>query len=245
MTIRSVRRKKLSDEVCEQLEQMIINGEFEPNQKMKSEAELAAMFNVSKTVIREALSVLKAKGLIEGRAGSGNYLREQNGESVVASFASTVLINRDALIELLELRRGLEVEAASLAAKRATSEDIRLLKEANEWLARSNATGQLDEAIESDFEFHKRLFDATHNSVFVKVFQSISAIFKEGITATKTQSAHIKGRHLEGIEEHNRIIAAIENRSSRDARREMRQHLRNNESKTWKLDMDQADPENA
>ncbi|MCM3714333.1 FadR family transcriptional regulator [Alkalihalobacillus oceani] len=233
MSITPIRRQKIYEEIVQQIYQLIRRGDYKEGDKLPAEGKLAEEFGVSKTVVREAMSVLKASGVVESRSGSGNFIRKLEGETFVQSIGPS-LLNIQSLIEILELRRALEIEAASLAADRATEEDIELLKEYNRKLASSE---KLEERVENDFLFHKTLFYATHNSAFIKVFDSISSLFKSGIEESKKQSSNLPNRHKEGVEEHFTIMEAISEKDEKKARATMREHLKNNEWKTWKIKM--------
>ncbi|NEU32122.1 FadR family transcriptional regulator [bacterium LRH843] len=105
----------------------------------------------------------------------------------------------------------------SIAAERATKEDIEQLIETNEVMSMAIQKGM--NTLEEDYEFHRLLFLATHNSVFKKVFDTISGLLKEGMAVNKLKRTHPK-RNLEGVEEHSNIIKAIKNKDAIAARRQ-------------------------
>ncbi|NEU31805.1 FadR family transcriptional regulator [bacterium LRH843] len=230
-SIKKIKKKRIYEEVISELESLIKRGVYKVGDKLPSEEELSKAFSVSKSAVREAMSVLKSSGIIQVKQGIGTFLSEAPGSSAVTNITSMLLLSEFPLIEVFELRRALEVEAVSLAVLRGTDEDIQKLTETNEAMLSAIKKGMT--AAEEDYEFHRLLFLATHNSVFIKVFNSISEILKEGIAATKSQKAHPE-RNFEGVEEHRNIIKAIEKKDSTAARRAMRLHLYNNETKTWK-----------
>ncbi|WHY70545.1 FadR/GntR family transcriptional regulator [Fictibacillus enclensis] len=233
MEFTPIKRQKIYEEIVDQIYKMLIESKFEEGSKLPPEGALAERFGVSKTVVREALSVLKTNGVIESRPGSGNFIRKIDGGSFVSSI-STSLLNKEALIEILELRRALEIEAASLAAERATEEDIKKLLLINHNLKEATT---LEDAIEQDFSLHESIFHATHNSAFVTVFISISSLIKNAIKESKIKSKKIPGRQLEGVREHFEIIEAIKEKDDIKARDKMRSHLENNELKTLNIDI--------
>jgi GntR family transcriptional repressor for pyruvate dehydrogenase complex len=235
--IGKIVKKRIFEEVVIAIKDKIKDGIYKPGDRLPSEEEMSKYFDVSKTVIREAMSVLKSNGLIESRPGLGTFLRQAPGSSAVTPIISMLLLTEFPLVEILELRRGLEVEAASLAAERATDEEISVLMKKNDAMLEAIQNGRL--AIEEDYGFHKAIFYATHNSALIKVFNSISSVLKEGISVSKIQSSDIPGRHMEGCVEHLEIIQAISERDSKKGRQTMRKHLYNNETKTWNLDRTQ------
>lgn len=237
MEFQKIERKRVYEDVIVQIEQMIKEGNYKPGDKLPPLVELCEKFSVSRTVIREAMSVLSAYGLVDINLGTGIFIRKSSSSNIASPITSLLLLNQESVKDLLELRRGLEVEAASLAAERATDDDISMLKQCNNGLREAiNNHSDILEAVEEDYKFHKTLFQATGNEIFVKVFDSVSHIFKEGIKLSKMQSVKIPGRALEGVAEHELIIHAIERKNKSDARKMMRQHLYNNEKKTWNLE---------
>lgn len=237
MSITPINKKRIYEEIVAQIEKMIIDGEYKPGDKLPTEDELASKFSVSKTVIREAMSVLKANGLVVSRPGSGNYIRKSTGAGFVTHLTSILLLNEESVKEMVALRRGLEIEAAAIAAEQATEHDIESLIDIHKQLKMA-INVSIEEAVEKDYEFHKMVFTATHNTIFIKVFNSVfSKIIKQVITLSKKQSSeHNPKRHMEGIREHEEIIKAIKTKDKVEARAAMLTHLQNNEKKTWKLD---------
>jgi GntR family transcriptional regulator, transcriptional repressor for pyruvate dehydrogenase complex len=228
-----IRRQKIYEEIVDQIYKMLDDGEYSEGDKLPPEGALAERFAVSKTVVREALSVLKTNGVVESRPGSGNFIRRIDGGSFVSSIR-TSLLNKESLIEILELRRALEVEAASLAAERANDEDIEKLFRVNQMLKEAKT---FDEAVEKDFNFHENIFNATHNSAFIRVFTSISSLIQDAIKESKIQSIKSPVRQAEGVQEHIEIIKAIKEKDNSKARDTMRTHLENNEIKTLNIDL--------
>ncbi|MCM3714328.1 FadR family transcriptional regulator [Alkalihalobacillus oceani] len=228
-----IRKKKISEEIVHHICNMVHDGDLQSGSKLPSEGTLAEKFGVSKTVVREAMSVLKTSGVIKGLPGSGNFINNLDGGLFVTSIAPA-LLDKESVLEIFELRRGLEIEAASLAADRATLEEIEELREINRKLSEAKI---LEETIEQDFRFHECLIKATHNSSFIKVFSTISTLFKNGIKENKMKSINIPGRQAEGVDEHNKIIESIQEKNSQQARKNMRNHLQNNELRTWNIDL--------
>lgn len=142
-----------------------------------------------------------------------------------------VVVGKSQLQAVLEFRRGMEVEACSLATIRGTDQDLLKIKQAHEKLIIANAAGQT--GIEENYEFHYAIIVASHNSIYQEVFHTVSQKLKEGIRISKLQSMKLPGRFEEVDKEHRKIIEAMFKRDVELASSAMREHLLNNEQKIW------------
>ncbi|WP_185861615.1 FadR/GntR family transcriptional regulator [Peribacillus cavernae] len=231
MTLKPIKKRRLFEDIVLAVEEYIIDKNIQPGEKLPSENELSTLFNVSKTAVREAMSVLNAGGIIETRSGAGIFLREIS-EGTIAQCITKNLMNKKELQEILEFRKGLEIEAAALAATRRTEEDLTVIKQAHERLIEINNSGGL--GVEEDFMFHYSIINASHNSIYKEVFDKVSEKFEDVMRVTKTQSANVPGRFNEGHKEHEQIIEALSQKNPVMASEAMRNHLARNETKIWK-----------
>ena len=166
------REERLSARAAEQIAHIILDQRLPVSAKLPSERQLAEALGVSRTVIREAIRLLEAKGLVEVRTGSGAVVRGISPEPVTESI--TMLLgagDSGVSFEDVQTVRGvLEVAAAGLAAEKATPEDIARLEQA---FARMVHAGTVEEQIQADYDFHLALAKATHNQVFVLLLQAL------------------------------------------------------------------------
>ena len=126
--LKPIRPKRISDQVFEQLKDHIFRGHFKPGQQLMPERELAQILGVSRPTVREAINKLVNIGLIEQRQGQGTFVTSP-ADSVVKNPLAAVVDGQDiTLMDLLEVRLGLECNAATMAAQRATDEDIQDLE---------------------------------------------------------------------------------------------------------------------
>lgn len=222
------RDKLLSDRVAERLQELIIERKLEIGEKLPPERELAEMFGVSRTVIRESLTYLKAKGLVEVQQGGGAVVTNMDSNHLYESI-SLFLHQMPEDIEyrhIAELRKIVEVEIAGLAADRATDEDIArieskigLMKKDYEVLrADSDARHRFARA---DVEFHLALAVATQNPLLPIMFSPILDILEK----QRTASIDIPNSAKRAIEYHEAIKSAIKKRDAYAARMAMRDHL--------------------
>ncbi|RFU70302.1 FadR family transcriptional regulator [Peribacillus saganii] len=232
MDLKSIKKKNLYEEIVYQIIQFTQNENLKPGDKLPPENKLMDLFDVSKTSVREALNILATRGIIEKRPGVGSILKEVTGSVFVENIANRLIMGEQALREILEFRRVIEVEAAGLAAERATKEQINKLREAHLNLIKANENGGI--GIEEDYLFHYIIIISSGNSIFSSIFDTISTRFFEAIKITKNQSVMLSQQYITDThKEHQKILEAIEAKDAYAARSEMLEHLQKNEQKLW------------
>jgi GntR family transcriptional repressor for pyruvate dehydrogenase complex len=214
-----VRSQRLSDKVAEELLASVTSGQLEAGNKLPSERELSEQFGVSRTVIREAVRSLAAKGVLEVRAGSGVHVAEVNAASV--SDQMNLFLRGQAPLDygkINEVRTTLEIRTARLAAERATEADVAELEASCE---RMEKVDDVEAASIEDVEFHRGVAKATHNELFLVMLDSIGGILLEIRRAT----LGVPGRLEEGARYHRRILERIAAHDVDGAGEAMREHL--------------------
>ncbi|MBB5753567.1 FadR/GntR family transcriptional regulator [Prosthecomicrobium pneumaticum] len=220
----SGRRPKLAERLTATLRRQIAGGEPRPGQKLPSEAQLSASFGVSRTVVREAIAALAADGLVEARQGVGVFVRER----ATAAFQSIGLEGGARIshaLNVLEVRMGLEIESAALAAERRNAAQEAAIHEAviefDRLLARGEATGR------ADFEFHRAIAVATNNPYYVQVLDALGRrAIPCDVTSPWGTDAVLSRAYQEGLQrEHRAILRAIAAGDPDAARAAMRAHL--------------------
>jgi GntR family transcriptional repressor for pyruvate dehydrogenase complex len=222
------REPRLSDKVAELLLQTIVSQQLEPGERLPSERELGEQFGVSRTVIREAVRALAAKGLIDVRTGSG--LRVAAVKAAAVSESMNLFLRGSGFLDygrIHEVRTTIEIQVAGLAAERATEEDIVHLNEV--WREMADALDDPEVASRADVEFHRAVTEAAHNPLFVVMLDSIGDVMLEIRRAT----IGIPGRPAKGVKAHRKILAAIEAHDPARAREAMREHLSDSE-RAWR-----------
>jgi DNA-binding FadR family transcriptional regulator len=216
--------RNLKDELINRLTGEIKSGTLKPNQKLPTEQEMIAAFGVSRTVVREALAALRAEGLIDTRQGAGAFVSGDNSRRPFRIPAEGVQ-NISDVIRIIELRLGIEIEAAGLAAERRTVEDMKLIDQTVEQFGLSIKQG--DEAVEADFNIHQAIAKATHNQHFVTFldFLGWQIIPRRNIYA-KIVDHGVRRKYLLRVHnEHKSIAKAISDSRPNAARNAMRRHL--------------------
>jgi len=216
------REERLSDRVAKQLEELILRGLLKTGLKLPSERELADLFGVSRTVIREAVHNLSARGLLEARAGGGGtFVRAPSTDSVTDSL-SLLLRSRseDYYIEHLhEVRRVLEVEIAGLAAERASEQDLKKLEAILQQMEESREDHEVSATL--DVEFHKTLAVAARNPIFLILLESIGDILLE----IRRLSLKDPETVPKALFHHRNVLESVKTRDPQLAREAMAAHI--------------------
>jgi len=224
--LRTRRPRGLVGEIVENLMASIRNGQLKPGDKLPTEAEIMASFDVSRTVVRESLSKLQASGLVKTRHGIGTFVlspEEAGNFKIAADDFSTVAD----VISVLELRISLETEAAGLAAQRRTPENLAALETALH--AFHDSIHHDSDAVPPDFQFHMEIARSTGNRHFADLMNYLGTMLIPR-TRVNTALSAPEGRlkYLQRVNtEHESIYNAIRDQDAEAARAAMRTHLSN------------------
>lgn len=220
---RSVARDpSLSDKVAEQLTEAIVSRQLPPGERLPSERDLCERFGVSRTVIREAIRSLAARGLVRVTSGRGVDVNEI-GSGHVADSMRLLVRGRDGLDyhKVAEVRAAVEVQTAGLAAARAEPGDIERLEGLCDQHEQSLKRGDLESAGEYDYEFHRELTRAARNDLLLAMLDSISDVLRE----VRHQTVNRPHVSEEGLKAHRRILKTVKAGNVAAARNTMAEHL--------------------
>lgn len=216
-----VQYDRLCEQVARRIQDMILGGDLEEGSQLTPERELAEQFGVSRTVIREAIKVLGARGLIKVVPGKGSFVTSLNTEALSLYMGLLVKARSASLLQFHEIRSALEVAAAGSAAERATPEELRRLHRMVEHIDECLASDNKEEFIAADVAFHSMLADASHNSLFQPVLDPIMGTLAD----IRRITYHIEDSPRRGQVFHRRILECIERNGSEGAREAMLQHM--------------------
>jgi GntR family transcriptional regulator, transcriptional repressor for pyruvate dehydrogenase complex len=221
-----VGRTSVVESVIEQLEALIF-GSFEPGETLPSEGKLAEALGVSRLTVREATRTLEARGLLEIRQGRRPTVSAPNGGLVGDFFKIAIRRDPRAMLDLIEVRRALEVHIASLAARRATKGDIADMEMS---IAAMRTGGDESEAFHAaDVRFHENLARASGNRLLVFLIEAFAEPLRE--SRLRSFAGHqARGGGIEDvIQQHQTILEAVKARSPKAAAEAMRYHLEQTE----------------
>jgi GntR family transcriptional regulator, transcriptional repressor for pyruvate dehydrogenase complex len=213
----------LSDQVTQALLGRIESGQLKPGEKLPPEVALAPEFGVSRTVVREAIARLKHEGLLESRQGSGVFVAQKPAISPL-KIDESVLESRNSVLQILELRRAIESEAAALAAQRRSRSQLREIEDALEALdalaAGASAGG---DGVDADVAFHRAIAQATGNPFFLKTIDFLLQYLNAAVRAGRAKEEFVRAVR----EEHHAILQAIRKRDAVSARAAAATHMFN------------------
>lgn len=236
----SRRPRSLALDVVERIRERIQAGDWPVGAKLPTEAALMADFEVSRTVVREALSKLQAAGLVETRHGIGTFVIGP-GDGPAFKITAEQFNTLQDVIAVLELRIGLETEAAGLAAQRRTEANLVALRRALDAVIAAVEAGQ--DSVAADFQFHLEIARATQNRHFTELMATLGAqiiprarLEQAGLTAAASAelSADREAYMRRVNAEHESILDAIASQDAESARAAMRTHLSNSRERRRK-----------
>lgn len=208
---------RLYKDIASMLMQDLASGKYPVGAKLPAERELSVLYNVSRPVVREAIIALEVRGLIDVRIGSGAYVKALPGaEKEMTGFNISA-------IELTEARLLIEGECAALAASQITDDELALLEELVDAIARENLDP--DGTVDADRAFHMAIATATRNNALLEAVERLwelrQASPEAALLHEKARTANIKPV----VDEHRAILDALKSRDPAGARSAMRTHL--------------------
>lgn len=216
------RERSLAEKVNRALLDSIASGRLAPGDRLPSEREMSEQFGVSRTVVREAVRGLQAKGVVQVRSGRGAEVVAVPASHISEAIRLFVqgaggpdLLDAD---KISEVRATLEVRMVELACERATAWDLEQMQRAVDAMA---VESDVERASEHDVEFHRRIAAATHNVLFVILLDSVGDVLME----LRRRSLAIAGRRERAVEEHRQVLDALLARDVAAARAAMIDHL--------------------
>lgn len=218
-----VRPKKLADQVFENILKQVMSGVYQEGMRLPSEKELAASFQVSRPIVREALSRLRSDGIVVSRHGSGSYIQHRPNRALFNVAPSGSIAG---MMRTFEFRLALECEAAALAAVRRTMQDLNQIARAFERI--ETAIKERELGVEWDVDFHLAIANAAKNDLFYRAMEVLSPQVAGGITTARRLSIDVSEERLKCVQrEHELIMTHIREANPEGARSAMQMHLGN------------------
>jgi GntR family transcriptional repressor for pyruvate dehydrogenase complex len=216
-----VSEGRLADRAYTAIVRIITDEELAIGDRLPSEAKLAAMFGMSRTIVREALARLASDGITQARLGAGSYVKRRPSARLGTHMPMDALA---ATLGTYEVRFVLEAEAARLAAQRRSDEQLAAIEQALEALRAallSNAP-----AHDEDWLLHRAIVEATANAAFLPVFEhlqdAVMRILRAGVDISRSRAPEVIGAMMD---EHDAIVEAIRAQDADGAALAMRWHL--------------------
>lgn len=217
------KKNRLYHEVVNEIFSSISKENLKPGDKLPSERTIADSLEVSRTTVKEAISVLEANGIVAIKPGVGVFLVNQSKKVIQQEMLDALSPGRHNLAELIELRQAIEGDAAYYAAERMTQTQQKELEARYRALQEAESNGEL--AIEEDYAFHKAILAAANNAMMLDLMEVISekvySFIRQNRMETMLQPAEIRVV----MDEHRLIYEAIINKDAPAAKKAMWEHL--------------------
>jgi len=200
---------------------MLVSGHYKEGDKLPSENELSEKYGVSRNTVRAALNKLKVLGFTETKHGGGTTVRKIGSDMYMNFFVPALLQEDHGVLDVLEFRKGIEVQAVRLAAERADEKDILLLRELLGQAETSNISGEMRDFAFHNTNFHAAIAKASHNSMFEKMMEIISSI----IMLKMQDFLYEQGHDIDSAFYHKMVFECILNNKPDEAAFFMDKHL--------------------
>jgi len=219
--LKPVTPKRISDQVFEQIRDLIYSGEINSGEKLMPERDLAIAFGVSRTSVRDAINKLVVMGLLEQKQGQGTFVKTIPHER---NLLATAMEHQEAsLADLMEVRMGMECNAAYLAAERADDRDVKMIEQSLEEMTTDMRAGRLGSL--ADLAFHMAVAYAAKNPLQLFLMKNLYDYLAAGIEANLTQLYEDPKNIDHTIEQHKDLFKAIREHQPEKAYRAMQQHI--------------------
>jgi GntR family transcriptional repressor for pyruvate dehydrogenase complex len=226
--LKPMRRILVSDEIIEQIKNLILDGTLKAGDPLGSETKLASQMNVGRSTIREALKVLIHMGFIERKQKvavvSDSIRSDINPREMIDRFKKS----RN-LLEMVEVRKIIEPDISAMAASRRGSDDLKLIELDVEAMGR---TSDLDAFLNHDYHFHLHIAQASGNKILIEIIRGIQDLLKKTQEHILRQSESI---HPRSLEYHRKIFEAIRKEQPEEASKQMADHISDIENELYKI----------
>jgi DNA-binding FadR family transcriptional regulator len=227
-------QRSLAHELIERMTADITSGKLAPGEQLPTEQELIAASGVSRTVVREAVAALRAEGLVVTRQGVGAFVADNTRRPFRIDLDERQTLHE--MLQVMELRTGIEIEAAGLAAERRTPATKKRMQSAYD--AIQSAIKRGENGVDEDFAFHASVAAAAANPQFLRFLEYLGRVIipRQSLGVSATRSPVEQKSYLEKIQkEHRDILDAILAGDVSQARAAMRRHMLNSRSRYQKM----------
>jgi len=214
-----LKKVNLYETLADRLEETIVNDTNMIGQKLPSENELAKNLGVSRNIVREALKLLKERGLIASRTGDGSYVSRPDPQILTSVIGRMLAMHDIDADDVYEMRIMLECHACLLAVQHATEAELDHLSSINSEMEAKQS--DLATRVSLDLDFHAQIAEMSRNALLSIFARSMNHLCK----AVIEWALQSKGGSQDGVEYHYRIIAALRSRNAEQAAKIMRDHL--------------------
>ena len=214
------RRSSLADEVIAQIESLIVTGTWAPGQRVPAEAELATEFGVSRSVVRDAIRTLSARGLLVVRHGVGTAVAAPAGGAYADAILMLLLRSQCTVGDLFDARAAIESGVVAAAARNRDDEDCADLARHVEGMEATLRSGDWRKAFDHDLGFHRSVIRAVHAPALTIILEPLHHVIASSVLVPDVDNPE-----LFNARDHRRIYEAIVGRDEAAAREAMQEHF--------------------
>lgn len=216
---------RTADEVVTQIESLILEGILRVGDRLPGERELSRQFDVSRPILRDALKVLEARGLLQARHGGGTYVADVIGQVFTKPVMELIGSHRKATADYIEYRYEIEGIAAEYAAKRATDDDKALLTTIMNRMHEAHKKDDFHEEAIIDVEFHNAVGECAHNIILLHTLRSCYRLLSDGVFYNRELVYGFPGARNKLLEQHVAIYEGLMNSDPVAARDAAHAHI--------------------
>lgn len=218
-----VKKQRLYKEIIQSLMEYIEKNNLTHGERLPSERNLAELLAVSRTTVKEAISVLEANGIVHIRQGVGIFLTASNTDQLQKDVNGILENQKGRFLELIELRQSIESDAAYYAAKRITESQKEKLTICYQKLALIEREGGA--GIQEDLHFHLAIAEASNNALMIEMMRLISQRVEVFLIQNRPETLEETEQIQQVMNEHQLIYSSIMNGSPEEAKKAMWNHL--------------------
>jgi GntR family transcriptional repressor for pyruvate dehydrogenase complex len=220
------RPRSLPDEIARKLSSAISGGQLKPGDRLPTEQALSDQFGVARTVVREAISLLKYDGIIQSRRGVGAFISDAAGRSAFR-ISPACFEKRKQLAQLLQVRTAVQADASALAAKAHTADQLAAIGGFLNGMISAIALGSdaMERHVDAEFAFYRAITEASGNDYYVEFIGMIETNVMENLRSVAIKNAKAAECGEAVLAEHQRVFDAISARDEEGARRSTREHF--------------------
>jgi len=222
---RPVNQQKTALAAVEQIEDLILKGVLRSGDRLPAERDLAEQMTVSRPVLRDALKLLEERQLVEARRGGGTFVADLIGPVFSEAVVQLIARHPSAKNDYFEFRRGIEGQAAALAARRAAPSDLDRLDDIVDQMKVAHELGELSTESRLDVAFHHAVGEAAHNVVLLHTLRSCYRLLENGVFYNRGRLYHHPGARMEVLAQHVAIAGAIRTGDADTARQASENHI--------------------
>ncbi|MCA0044489.1 FadR/GntR family transcriptional regulator [Celeribacter litoreus] len=225
MPFQKINSEKISASVVRQIELLILRGILRAGERLPSERDLADRLGVSRPSIREAVSELSEKGLLESRAGAGIFVADVLGSAFSPALVKLFASQEEAVFDYIAFRRDMEGLAAERAAKLGSDTDLKVIDTIFHKMEAAHPKRNPSEEARLDAEFHLSIIEASHNVIMLHMMRSMFELLSEGVFYNRSVMFKQRTNRAQLLDQHRDINNALQARDPEAARAAVVRHL--------------------